>query len=236
MSNGVTFYFMRHGETYFNRYDRFQGWGNTPLTPEGIEEVRESGRGLQDVHFDAVYTSDLMRTIETADLILQENNHADSIELIPMYEFREVFFGHFEGLEVERFWSKINSEVGRKYDLPEGKNNQIRAFMDQTKALDPHHHAENYLEFWQRVEEGLLKLLHKHAGTNQNILVVCHGLTIRYLIHGLVADFDYEEPLKNASVSMVKYINGQFELLGYNQTDHFKALADAVSNDDELES
>ena len=36
MTKGVTFYFVRHGETYLNRLGRFQGWADAPLTPEGL--------------------------------------------------------------------------------------------------------------------------------------------------------------------------------------------------------
>lgn len=72
-----------------------------------------------------------------------------------------------------------------------------------------------------RVESGLLQLLNAHAGTNQNILIVSHGLTIQNLLNGLVADFNQTERLKNVSVSVVQYKNGQFELLSYNDTSHF---------------
>ena len=70
MSKGVTFYFVRHGETYFNFYGRMQGWSNALLTEDGIKNVHRSGRGLADIEFDAVYTSDLKRTIDTASIIL----------------------------------------------------------------------------------------------------------------------------------------------------------------------
>lgn len=40
MSKGVTFYFMRHGETYLNKYHRMQGWSDTPLTNRGKETLR----------------------------------------------------------------------------------------------------------------------------------------------------------------------------------------------------
>ena len=45
MSKGVTFYFMRHGETFFNLYGRMQGWSNAPLTDNGIVDVHRSGKG-----------------------------------------------------------------------------------------------------------------------------------------------------------------------------------------------
>ena len=88
---------MRHGETYLNKYNRMQGWSDTPLTPRGRRDVMRSGAGLGDVKFDAVYCSDLRRTFETAQIILKENQHADYLKVVAMPEFREIFFGSFEG-------------------------------------------------------------------------------------------------------------------------------------------
>lgn len=221
MSQGVTFYFVRHGETYMNLYNRMQGWANAPLTIEGIKNVHRSGKGLADIKFDAVYTSDLQRTIDTANIILSENHHPD-LTIQPMKEFREIFFGSFEGLPANDVWPNLTKQVSLKYDLPEGDEHDIRLMLNTLKEMDPYHHAENYVEFWKRVESGLLELLNKHAGTNQNILIVCHGLTIRNLLNGLVADFNETKPLDNASVSVVEYKDGQFHMSQYGDVSHFK--------------
>lgn len=231
MSKGVTFYFVRHGETFFNYYGRMQGWADIDLTDEGKKNVHRSGKGLADIEFDAVYTSDLKRTINTAEIILSENHHSNGLPINQMHEFREVHFGSFEGLSSAEVWPEIVEKVNIKYGLPEGSEVQIQDIMNMFKEADPFHYAENYSQFWNRVESGLLKILHRHAGTDQNILVVCHGMTIRNLLHGLVADYDETEPLQNASVSIVKYQNGHFEMLAYNKTDHFKDVADEAAND-----
>ena len=83
-NEGVTIYFVRHGETYLNHYGRMQGWSNAPLTDNGIEDVHRCGRGLADVKFDAVYTSDLTRTQDTAGIILEENGQADNLTMVQM--------------------------------------------------------------------------------------------------------------------------------------------------------
>lgn len=57
-------YLVRHGKTMFNTSRRVQGWSDTPLTNEGIEVAEFLGRGLREIPFDAVYTSDRGRTIE----------------------------------------------------------------------------------------------------------------------------------------------------------------------------
>lgn len=219
---GVTFYFVRHGQTYLNEYRKIQGWSNAPLTPEGTEDVRRSGRGLSDVQFDAVYTSDLSRTIQTASIILEENKHAEQLQIETMPEFREVFFGSFEGEHIDAAWSVINDEL--KYDtIPEMfAQSSIPERMNATKAADPYHHAEDFMTFWTRIEEGLLKLIQKHRDTGEKVLVVAHGNTIRYLLNNLVPELINPQPLLNASVSVATYKKGAYHLEMYNQVDHFK--------------
>ncbi|UUX34062.1 histidine phosphatase family protein [Fundicoccus culcitae] len=231
MTKGVTFYFVRHGETYLNFMERVQGWANAPLTDRGEVDVHRSGMGLADVEFDAVYSSDLMRTIDTAEIILSENNYADDLTIVPMKAFREVHFGYYEGLPSKVLWDQIDEYVTKQHDLPAGDRHKIQFFMNTVSELDPYNNAENYADFWTRVEAGLIELLQRHAATDKNILVVSHGMTIRNLLEGLVADFSETEPLKNASVTIVKYIEGHFELLAYNQVDHFAEIADDASVD-----
>lgn len=221
MSTGVTFYFVRHAETMLNRMERVQGWANAPLTEKGIVDTHRSGRGLKDIKFDAIYTSDLMRTIETAQILLEENNHAHQLEIHPMTEFREVNFGYYEGLDANQLWRDVREHLSTVYGIDQAEQIQAEVFLNTIHELDPYKFAEDYKTFWMRVESGLLELLNSHAGTNETILIVSHGMTIQNLLNGLVADFHEKERLNNASVSVVQYIDGQFKLLKYNDTSHF---------------
>src|SRR5690606_22589890 len=148
MNKGCTFYFVRHGQTYFNHYRKIQGWSNTPLTEEGAEDVYRSARGLADVKFDAVYTSDLSRTVQTASIILEENKHADELTIEMMPEFREVFFGSFEGEDVDKAWAAINKELKYPSVAEMYAQSSIPERMNATKKADPHNDAEDFLTFW----------------------------------------------------------------------------------------
>lgn len=162
----TTIYFVRHGETYFNLYGRMQGWGNTPLTPDGEKGVRASGRGLADVKFDAVYTSDLQRTIDTAEIILAENKKTDpKIEIKAMPEFREIFFGEFEGERVEDTYKEIIAELGLKTAEDAFKTIGALERMNTFNKLDKYGHAETFMQFWSRVEKGLIELINRHRGS-----------------------------------------------------------------------
>lgn len=64
-------YVVRHGKTYFNRYNKLQGWGNSPLVASGIQDAHQAGQKLSQVHFKAAYCSD---TNQTAISLSKTNN------------------------------------------------------------------------------------------------------------------------------------------------------------------
>ena len=91
----IHFYLVRHGQTRLNRSRRLQGTTNSPLTKKGKRMAKRLGKELQNIRFTAVYTSDLKRTHETAELILSENKRGCP----PVYrdpDLRELSFGKFE--------------------------------------------------------------------------------------------------------------------------------------------
>ena len=222
MTEGVQFYFMRHGETYFNQYERIQGWSDTPLTERGKDIVRQSGRGLSHISFDAVYTSDLRRTTETASFFLAENT-ATSVE-IPyqeMGELRGLFSGFFEGMNEYAAWTMIADRVGYAsmdafLQLTDNKQR-----MDDAHKADPTGHAENYEMFWERTKKGLQVILDTHKKSGEIVLVVSHGLTIRYIMEYLIPELTDADSVENASVTVVRCVNGQYTLEQHNSVSHF---------------
>ncbi|GEK91797.1 histidine phosphatase family protein [Alkalibacterium kapii] len=220
-NKGVTIYFVRHGETYFNYYGRMQGWSNMPLTENGIEDVRRCGRGLADVKFNAVYTSDLKRTQDTAEIILEENGQSETIKMNPMPEFREVFFGSMEGMYGSEAYDKVREHLGYETEKELFNKTDVPERMDAFRAIDPENHAEDFMMFWSRVEKGLIKLMDRHKYTGEKILLVAHGGTIRYILQNLIPDLDDTESLLNASVSVAKYEDGLFHIERYNDVSHF---------------
>lgn len=65
---------VRHGESTWNRENRFTGWTDVPLSETGHEEAREAGRLIRDAGLapDVLHTSVLLRAIQTADDLLEE--------------------------------------------------------------------------------------------------------------------------------------------------------------------
>jgi len=70
---------VRHGLTEYNAKGMWTGWDNPKLTPEGILEAKQAGEHLKDIHFDAAYTSVLIRAKETLDEILKITNQTPPV-------------------------------------------------------------------------------------------------------------------------------------------------------------
>lgn len=223
---------MRHGETVFNRYNKIQGWADTPLTKEGRLDAIRSGLGMKGTNFDAVYTSDLRRTVETAQLFLRDHPSREHLSIQMMPEFREVCFGSLEGSNASDMWNELYKTLGKTFDQVGGRS--IQDELNQLKKMDPDHIGENFMEFWLRVEQGLLKVINKHRDTNQNILIVSHGMTIRNMLHELIPDFKLADHIDNSSLSVVEYVDGQYHLKALNQTNHFVLRKEAEEHDFDL--
>lgn len=220
--NGLTLHFIRHGETYFNLYDRVQGWGNSPLTERGVEDARRSGRGLKELKFDAIYSSDLLRTIQTVDLLLEENEETSKdYEIIALPEFREFFFGSYEGGYNDDAFMAVADHLG--YDSKEAllENVDASGRMDVFHEIDAHQHAESSTIFLERLNKGLDKVVADSYGKHKNVLIVAHGGTIHSLLESMIPDLDNPPPLENGSVSVVHYQDGQFQLERYGDISHF---------------
>lgn len=114
---------VRHGESQWNRENRFTGWRDVPLSEKGITEAREAGRRLREEGFvfDAACTSVLKRAIKTLGLILEE---LDS-QWIPEtrdWRLNERHYGALTGLDKAETAARHGEEQvliwRRSYDIP----------------------------------------------------------------------------------------------------------------------
>jgi broad specificity phosphatase PhoE len=88
-----SFLCLRHGITDWNRQGRFQGRTDVPLNDEGIAQARSAAQQLQNIPFDTIVSSPLIRAVATAAIIAAESRKqvATDADLI------ECDFGSFEG-------------------------------------------------------------------------------------------------------------------------------------------
>ena len=86
-------YFIRHGQTTCNAAGWHQGWGPIGLTEKGFAQARETKRLISDIHFDKIYSSDLLRTKQTAEVIFTDEFRAGRIHFDA--DLREIDTGVF---------------------------------------------------------------------------------------------------------------------------------------------
>jgi broad specificity phosphatase PhoE len=90
----TTVLLVRHGETDWNREHRWQGWADVPLNELGRRQAAELAARLREVGLDAVYSSDLRRAFETAELVAAERG----LRVIADPGLREIDVGSWSGL------------------------------------------------------------------------------------------------------------------------------------------
>jgi broad specificity phosphatase PhoE len=91
---------VRYGQTYFNRYNKLQGWSNPPLTEQGLREADEVGKLLEDIDFQGVYSPDTERAQVTAQHIVRMNKASDGVHPKTVMNFREQSYVTLKG----RIW------------------------------------------------------------------------------------------------------------------------------------
>jgi 2,3-bisphosphoglycerate-dependent phosphoglycerate mutase len=115
----TTIYLARHGETDWNAQERWQGHTDTPLNERGRTQARELAARLADIPFAAVYSSDLRRARETAEIVVDGRDLGVLIEP----GLREIDVGSWQGL--------TNAEIG---DRERTDGETLEAFRDRVLA------------------------------------------------------------------------------------------------------
>jgi len=157
-----TIYLVRHGETDWNVSKTIQGQSNIPLNAKGEEQAHNLRRELSNIHFDVIFSSDLLRAKRTAEILNLER----SIAITTADAIRERQFGLYEGKPMKDNFEKLHVM------LDEYKNH-------------PHiieSHIETNERFMGRVITFIREISVAYAG--KQVLLVSHGNLMRaFLIH-----------------------------------------------------
>lgn len=140
-------YMVRHGQSETNLSRKYTGWSQVNLTAQGYEDARKAGRFLQNISFDRVYSSDLIRAVETAKTALP------GCEPIQLQLLREYDVGELAGQYIDDCIVKYGPEfqvhrANANYYPYGGESRdmvavRIQEFLDML-AADP---AENVVAF-----------------------------------------------------------------------------------------
>jgi 2,3-bisphosphoglycerate-dependent phosphoglycerate mutase len=218
--------FIRHGESTWNRENRFTGWTDVDLSPRGIEEAREAGRLLRESGhtFDVAYTSVLKRAIRTLWLV------QDTMDLVWLpttrdWRLNERHYGALQGLN--------KAEVAAHYG-DEQVHQWRRSFTIRPPALtfsDPRlaHHDPRYadvpaamLPATESLEDTMRRSLAcwneaivPNIQRGKRMLVVAHGNTLRSLVKHLdnLSNSEIMELNIPTGVPLVYEFNDKLEVL-----------------------
>jgi probable phosphoglycerate mutase len=188
----TTLLLARHGETDWNRDGRWQGLSDTRLNDLGREQAEALAADLDDA-VDVVYSSDLARARETAEIVAARLGL--EVRLDP--RLRERGFGAWEGLTTAEIENRF-AESHRRWRAGEGAG-----------AED----AEPFAAFAARIHAFLEDAVRQHPG--QTVLVIAHGGSIR-VIHALATGLDYVRDHRSipavANCAVARYAAGDGKL------------------------
>ena len=184
---------LRHGESTWNKENRFTGWTDVGLSEKGVEEAREAGRilGREGYTFDLAYTSVLKRAIKTLWLALEEME----LMWIPVrntWRLNERHYGALQGLNkletVERHGEEQVKIWRRSYDVrpPALSPDDARAPRHDPRyaALKPEDlplteclkdTVGRVLPFWETTIAPAVR-------SGERVLVASHGNSLRALV------------------------------------------------------
>src|SRR3954453_3382126 len=184
---------LRHGESAWNRENRFTGWTDVDLSPVGIEEARAAGRLLKagGYEFDLAYTSVLKRAIRTLWIALDELDRL-WLPVEKSWRLNERHYGDLQGLNKAEMAAKFGEKQvlvwRRSYDTPppelapsdpryEGKDPRYAGIdVPRTECLKDT--VARVLPYWNSTIAPSIR-------GKKRVLIAAHGNSLRALVKHL---------------------------------------------------
>jgi 2,3-bisphosphoglycerate-dependent phosphoglycerate mutase len=184
---------VRHGESTWNKENRFTGWTDVDLSEKGREEALDGGRALakEGYTFDVAYTSVLKRAIRTLWIVLDEMD----LMWIPVHrawQLNERHYGALQGLNKAEMAEKFGEEQvkvwRRSYDV---RPPALQASDPRYPGRDPRYSGlsaeqlplteclkdtvERFLPYWHATVAPAIR-------QGQRVLIAAHGNSLRALV------------------------------------------------------
>jgi 2,3-bisphosphoglycerate-dependent phosphoglycerate mutase len=184
---------LRHGESTWNRENRFTGWTDVDLSEKGLQEARDAGRLLREggYEFDLAYTSVLKRAIRTLWIALDELDLM-WIPTLLSWRLNERHYGALQGLNKAETAAEYGEEQvrlwRRSYDVPPppldvddprfpGQDERYRGLSDEElpRCESLKDTVARFLPYWHETVAPSLR-----AG--ERVLIAAHGNSLRALV------------------------------------------------------
>lgn len=184
---------LRHGESLWNKENRFTGWTDVDLTDKGVAEAVEAGKLMREegFQFERAYTSYLKRAVKTLNIVLDQMD-LDWIPVEKNWRLNEKHYGALQGLNKSETTAKYGEKQvqlwRRSYDTPapplspnDPRNPRFDARyknippteLPETESLKDT--VNRILPYWKESVFPTLK-------TCDQVLVVAHGNSLRGII------------------------------------------------------
>ena len=192
-----TIVLLRHGESTWNKENRFTGWTDVDLTPKGVEEARAAGRLLKSegFDFDVAFTSVLKRAIRTLNFALEEMDRV-WLDVVKDWRLNERHYGALQGLNKAETAAKFGEQQvlvwRRSYDVPPP---ELPPGDERDAARDPRYarlapgevpRTECLKDTVERVVPYWNAQIAPRVAAGERILLAAHGNSLR----GLIKYFD----------------------------------------------
>ncbi len=205
---------VRHGETQGNIDDKAHGHFDAPLTQLGRRQAEALGKRLAGTKFDAIYSSDLQRAVDTANAITA--HHPDlQIQIRP--QLREYHFGDYE----DSLWDEIGDAAPELYRRWKNLNTRIEIDFPRGESMS---------DAWDRVGVCVDEIIHTHQEENANILIVGHGGSLQAVFSHLLNLRNTDQwsfVFANTSVTELyehQYTPNTWRVALYNDTSHLNGI------------
>lgn len=196
-------YIIRHAEAEGNLYRRIHGQYDSIVTDMGMLQIAALRKRFENIHIDAVYSSDLIRTQTTAKAIYVPKG----LPLVTKPRLREISLGVWE----DNTWGAL------EYESPKA----MYAF-NNDPANCRIQGGESYAEVSDRMVSAVTELAERHDG--QTIALISHGDAIRLLLaHALKLPMNEISRIPfcdNTAVSRLQVEKGRMEALSINDNSH----------------
>ncbi|MDF0590500.1 2,3-diphosphoglycerate-dependent phosphoglycerate mutase [Candidatus Methanocrinis natronophilus] len=187
---------LRHGQSVYNQEQRFTGWADVPLSPEGEAEASRAGRLLlaEGLEFDIAFTSLLKRAIRTLEIVCEEMD-LEWVPVVKAVELNERHYGALQGRTREEVAAEVGEDQVRIWR---------RGYLERPPSLDyddPRHprfderyrflapdrlpSAESLADVSDRVVPFWEDEIGPEIRSGRRVLVVSHGNTLRALVKHL---------------------------------------------------
>lgn len=157
---------VRHGQSQWNLENKFTGWVDVDLTPQGEEEAKKAGIKLKGIQFDKAYTSDLKRAQKTLAIILKEINQSN----LPTEKdkaLNERHYGDLQGLD--------KAETAKKYG-----DAQVKIWRRSYDIAPPN--GESLKDTAARTLPYFRSKIVTDLKSGKNIIIAAHGNSLRSIV------------------------------------------------------